>query len=147
MTLEREIIQHIDVEIPVIEISEGWSAASVQTMDECNNAFSYLMSAVAQIEFQIDTELTKPKNFQDVYWLARAKCALKYKKAALQIVQQRRGVIAEADKRMWQERRDACLLEHIRSVTPDRQFLEWIKASGTERVGRNYAEEDQEQAA
>lgn len=65
-------VQHIDIEIPVIEITEGWAAAAVQTRKECDDAFAYLMSACAQIEFQIDTELTKPKGHQDFHWLARA---------------------------------------------------------------------------
>jgi hypothetical protein len=55
-------------------------------------------------------------------------------------------MITDADKRMWQERRDNRLLEHIRSVTPDRTFLEWVKASGVEKLGRFYAEEDEEAA-
>lgn len=124
-------VQHIEeIEIPVIEITEGWAASSVKTLEEANDAFSYLMSACAGIEFQIDMELTKPKSSWDEQWLARAKCALKYKKAALQIVNQRRSVINEADKRKWQDNRDRKLLEYIRANVPDRTFLEWIRASG-----------------
>lgn len=87
-----EIVQHIDdIEIPVIEITSGWPAKDVSTQKECDEAFAYLMSAVAQIEFHIDMELIKQKPNQDREWLARANCALKYKRAALQIVNQRRS--------------------------------------------------------
>lgn len=135
---KREVIQHIDdIEIPVIEITDGWAAESVKTREECNDAFAYLMSACAGIEFQIDTELTKPKTHQDLLWLAKAKCALKYKKAALQIVNQRRSAIGEIEERAWRQRRDSKLLEYIRSVTPDRQFIEWIRASG---ISADFAE-------
>jgi hypothetical protein len=127
----REVVQHIDdIEIPVIEITAGWSAESVQTRKDCDDAFAYLMSACAGIEFQIDTELTKPKNFQDVMWMAKAKCALKYKKAALQIVQQRRSIIAETERRAWQDSRDRKLLEYIRGAVPNQQFMNWVDESG-----------------
>ncbi|WLB14791.1 hypothetical protein QIH87_50130 (plasmid) [Bradyrhizobium elkanii] len=129
----RDIVQHIDdIQIPDIEITEGWAAKDVHSPADCDDAFAYLMSAIAQIEFQIDIELTKPKSVQDQVWTARARCALKYKRAALQIVQQRRGYIAEADKRSRQEARDRKLLEYIRAVVPDRQFLEWVRASNIE---------------
>lgn len=126
----RESIQHIeDIEIPTIEITEGWAAASVNSQKDCDDAFAYLMSACAQIEFQIDTELTKPKNFQDLNWIARANCALKYKKAALQIVNQRRSSINAAAKQVAHDTRNQRLLEHIRASVPDETFMKWIRES------------------
>lgn len=83
---EIKTVQHLDdIEIPIIEISPGWAADSINTDEDFNDAFAYLMSAVAQIEYQIDMEDSKPLANQDRVWLARAKCALKYKKAALGI--------------------------------------------------------------
>lgn len=133
----RSVIQHIDdVEIPVIEITDGWSAESCTTKEQCDDAFAYLMSACAGIEYQIDMEFTKPKEQQDAPWLAKAKCALKYKKAALQIVQNRKALISETEKRVWQERQDRHLLTYIRSVVPDHQFLEWVRASNVADPGQ-----------
>lgn len=130
MTATREAIQHIhDIEIPVIEITEGWAAEDCKTIDQCNDAFAYLMAAVASIEFQIDMENLKPKGEQNREWIARATCALKYKRAALQIVGQRRGVIDREMRRSKQDTRDRQLLEYIRRVVPDKQFLEWVRAS------------------
>lgn len=126
--ISRQSVQHIeDIEIPVIEITESWAAESVQTPKDCDDAFAYLMSACAQIEFQIDTELTKPKNFQDVNWLARANCALKYKKAALQIVNQRRSQINLAAKIAAHNTQNQKLLEFIRANVSDEQFMRWIR--------------------
>lgn len=126
----RQSIQHIeDIEIPVIEITEGWAAESVKSAKDCDDAFAYLMSACAQIEFQIDTELTKPKNFHDLNWLARANCALKYKKAALQIVNQRRSQINLAAKQAAHNTRNQKLLEFIRTQVSDDQFMGWIRQS------------------
>lgn len=127
----REVVQHIDdIEIPVIEITAGWAAEDCKTIEQCNDAFAYLMAAVAGIEFQIDMELIKPKPAQDRVWLARASCALKYKRAALQIVNQKRGIINQDADRAFKERRDGKLLAYVRSVTPEHQFLEWLRASG-----------------
>lgn len=141
----RDVIQHIDdVEIPIIEITDGWAADSVKTREECNDAFAYLMAACAGIEFQIDTELAKPKPNWDLNWLARARCALKFKKAALQIVQVRRSMIAEEIKEARKRERDTKLLEYIRSMVPDRQFLDWLRGSG---VGSIEADLEIEEAA
>jgi hypothetical protein len=130
MSNAREAVQHMDdIEIPSIEITAGWAANSVKTMQDCDDAFAYLMSASAQIEFQIDTELSKPKSAQDWTWLAKARCALKYKKAALQIVNQKRGYIGEAEKRIWQDSRDRRLLEHIRAKVSDTTFMGWVRDS------------------
>jgi hypothetical protein len=131
MSIVRNVKQHIeDIEIPVIEITEGWAAEDCKTLDQCDDAFAYLMSAVAGIEFQIDMEATKPETSQDKAWLARAKCALKFKRAALQIVNQRRAVINAEASRAFQSRRDSKLLQHIRSIVPDHQFMDWIRGSG-----------------
>lgn len=127
---QSTIVQHIDgIDIPVIEITDGWAADSVQSEAECNDAFAYLMSACAGIEFQIDMEFSKPKALWDDVWLARAKCALKYKKAALQIVQQRRSAITDAEKRERQKQMDVRLLQHIRASVTNSQFMAWVQAS------------------
>lgn len=131
MSNDREIIQHIDnIEIPTIEITEGWAANSVASKKDCDDAFAYLMSACAGIEFQIDMELSKAKGAWDSVWLAKARCALKYKKAALSIVQTKRGYINESEKREWQDSRDRNLLEHIRKNVTDETFLGWVRNSG-----------------
>jgi hypothetical protein len=127
-------IQHLDdIEIPIIEIGPGWAAESVKTDQDCDDAFAYLMSAVAQIEYQLDMEDAKLLAHQNREWLARAKCALKYKKAALQIVNQRRSRINENGKRAWQDSRDRRLLEYIRKIVPDTAFIEWVKASNCDK--------------
>ena len=127
----REVIQHIDdIEIPVIKITDGWPAENCKTIAECDDAFAYLMSACAGIEYQIDMERTKPLEHQNRPWLAKANCALKYKKAALAIVNQRRANINAATNQAFKEQRDQKLLRYIRSVVPDRQFLDWVQASG-----------------
>ena len=126
----KEDIQHLsDIEIPDIEIDKGWPVSDVQTINDCDDAFALLMSAVAKIEFDIEVETLKPKNQQDGLWLAKARCALKYKKAALQIVNFARGRIADEEKRRKHNTQDRILLEYIRKVTPNEMFMQWDRES------------------
>lgn len=123
-----------DIEIPDIEIDQGWYVSEVKTLDDCDDAFAYLMSASAAIEYSIDVELLKPAHQQRGEWMARAKSALKYKKAALQIVNQKRGRLNKEEDIAVQSSRDRLILEHIRKRVSDEQFLEWVRGSGAMRV-------------
>jgi len=110
-----------DIEIPDLEITEGWSVSEVATLQDCEDAHNYLVGAIAGIEYQIDAEGFKPLAEQRGEWVARAKSALRYKKAALNIVQNKRGTLNE-------QRREAGLLAFIRSVVPPEQWLAWVTA-------------------
>lgn len=140
-------VQHMkDIEIPVIEITEGWAASDVKTADDYEDAFSYLMAAVAQIEFQIEVENIKPPAQRDKLWLARASCALKYKKAALQIIAHSRARQSERERRAVQERRDRVVLDHIKASVPHSTFMEWVRTSGVENADRGAAQAESEAA-
>lgn len=127
----KEEIQHLpDIEIPDIEIDKGWPVSDVKTISDCDDAFAFLMSAVAKIEFDIDVEVLKPRDQQDGLWLAKARCALKYKRAALQIVNSARGRATDEEKWKRQNTRDRILLEHIRKATTNDVFMQWVRDSG-----------------
>lgn len=123
-----------DIEIPDIEIDQGWSVSEIETLADCDDAFAFLMSACAAIEYSIDIEVLKPIVQQRGEWMARAKSALKYKKAALQIVNHKRGRLNKEEDIATQNQRDRVLLEYIRQRVSDEQFLEWVKGSGALRV-------------
>lgn len=123
-------LQHLgDIEIPDIEIETGWAVSEIATIDDCNDAFALLMSTIAQIEYQIDAVELGVEQRPDE-WLIKAKCALKYKKAAIQIVSHKRGSIHREADREFQRGRDQTLLHYIRDVVPEHDFLEWVRASG-----------------
>lgn len=127
----RNIPQKIDdIEIPDIQIDEGWPVSDVKTIEDCDDAYAFLMSACAAIEYSIDIEDAKPEHMRDLHWRARAKCALKYKKAALGIVTATRSKI----KSQKQDERDKVLLNFIRSRVSDAQFFHWIEASGCNKI-------------
>ncbi len=128
-------LQHLpDIEIPDIEISEGWAVSEVETLDDCDDAFAYLSAAVAQIDYQIEMHLIRPLSHQDAEWAARARCALKYKKAALGIISNKRSMIMKRQKQEFQRERDRVLLDYIKSVTPVAQYMEWVRLAGVERM-------------
>ncbi|MHC1549438.1 hypothetical protein [Phyllobacterium sp. K27] len=132
--------QHLDdIDIPDIEITEGWPVSDIKTIDDCNDAFAYLMSACASIEYQIDMAQAAHVSKQDAVWIARARCALKYKKAALQIVGFKRGSIGAEETKAFQRERDRALLTYIRSVVPQHEFLEWVRASNVSGIAREVA--------
>lgn len=121
------------ITIPDIEITDGWSASAVKDLEECDDAFAYLMAAVAEIEYQIDQHALGIVISQDPTWRARAARALKYKRAALQIVGYKRGEIASKSRQKFQNSRDRILLEHIKSTTDPELFQAWVVGSGVDR--------------
>ncbi len=42
-----------DIEIPDIEIDAGWPVSDIKTIEDCDDAFAFLMSAVASIEYAL----------------------------------------------------------------------------------------------
>lgn len=136
----RAIPQSVeDVVIPDIEIDDGWSVHDVKTFEDCEDANAYLVSAVAAIEYAIDIEDAKPQHQQDLEWRAKARCALRYKKAALSIVSSKRSKLRADAERDFLNRRDAILLEYIRTRVTDEQFLNWVAGSGCDRIARGAA--------
>lgn len=119
-----EPVQHLstdDIEIPNIEITEGWLARDVSTLAECEEAHDYLVGAIAGIECQIEVEGFRPLAEQRGLWVAKAKSALRFKKAALNIVLQQRGLLLE-------KRREESLLAFVRAALPAEQWLAIVTA-------------------
>jgi hypothetical protein len=125
------------ISIPDIEITDGWSAASVQDLEECNDAFAYLMAAVAEIEYQLEQHSIGIVISPDPTWKARAGRALKYKRAALQLVGYRRGELSALARQKAHNKRDRALLDYIKSVTDPKVFHQWVIGSGVETAARD----------
>lgn len=122
--------QHLDdIEIPDIEIAEGWPVSDILTLDDCDDAFAYLTAAIATIELQIDSEGFKPLAMQRGEWVARAKAALRYKRGALAIVNTKRSRINTATNIATASTAERAMLEFIKSCVPAKQWLEWVTAA------------------
>jgi len=129
-----------DIEIPVIEITDGWPVSDIETIADCEDAFAYLTGALAGIEYQIEAEGFKPLAEQRGEWVARAKSALRFKKAALSIVQLRRSTITRKIEAEARERRDTELLAFIRDALPAGDWLRMVTAFDSGRIDRVAAE-------
>jgi len=130
MSLQR--FQHLDdIEIPEIEIDVGWLARDVATLEDCDDAFAVLTGAAAAIEAQLEAEAAKPVTEERAAWTGRAKAALRYKRAALQIVSTRRSAIAKEVGRQHREAEQESLLAFIRAAVPAQQWLAWVNAHNT----------------
>lgn len=126
--------QHLDdIVIPDIEITPGWAVSEVETIEDCDDAFAYLSAAVAQIDYQIEMHLLRMPADQDAEWAARARCALKYKKAALGMISNKRTSIRRRENQAVQRERDRVLLDHIKAIVPAITFAEWVRTSGVDR--------------
>lgn len=123
-----------DIEIPVIEITDGWPVTDIKTIEDCDDAFAYLSGAIAGIEYQIEAEGFKLLQDQRGEWLARAKSALRFKKAAIAIVNTRRGSINRALEAERQDRRDQQLLAFVRDALPAADWLRMVTAFDTGRL-------------
>lgn len=102
-----------DIAIPVIEITKGWTVDDLETMEDCDDAFCVLTGIIVSIEAQLaeleyaGVEKSQPHR--------SAKAALRWKKAALQIVQRKQAMI---------QRREA----RARDAVFDRSFIHYVNA-------------------
>ena len=95
-----------NIQIPVVEITDGWTVDDIKTEDDCDDAFAYLTGAIIAIESRI-------KEGYDNGWASRSdeirtKAALKWKKSGLQIVATKRARIRQESRQLHHEKtRDA----------------------------------------
>lgn len=119
-----------DIEIPDIEIDKGWPVSDVQTIQDCDDAFAFLTAAIATIEYSISLENLRPASSRRFDWIAKATCALKFKKAAMDIVSQKRGQINRKEHARVQTQRDRMIVDHIKTCVSEDQFRAWVRDSG-----------------
>ncbi len=124
-----------EIEIPDIEIEPGWLARDVATIEDCDDAFAILTAACAGIEMQIDLEAFKPLAEQRGEWAARAKAALRFKRAALNIVQFRRTAINDQIKANRSRDYNSQLLAFVKEATPADEWVRLVAAFNAGRVG------------
>lgn len=101
-----------NIEIPSIEICEGWVAEDLVTEDDCDDAFAYLTGAIVSIEARLEDMEISGQDNGDLY--IRTRGALRWKKAALQVVQQMRGKIARKQKDAQSQHMNNRLLMYFR---------------------------------
>lgn len=113
-----------EIEIPVVQIAQGWSVDDVLTEDDCDDAQIYLTGAVIVIDEKIAA--AKEAGNTETPGYRRLLSAKRWKQLALQIVAQKRGRIARAAKA-------AAHAEHEkRERTFERTFMSAVKREAPE---------------
>jgi hypothetical protein len=105
-----------------LRVDDGWAVEDLQTCEECDEARLVLTETIARIEEQLleaKQKLGATGEYANGEWYRRAKTALRYKKAALQAVQNRQAQIRRAQKQDAQQTRDRMLLDLIREKYPE----------------------------
>lgn len=110
------MIEQPDIEVPVVEIVRGWTVDEIETLDDCDDAFAVLTGAICSIESQIEEAQEAGKDRGE--WFRRLKTALRWKKAALQIVQTKKGRITRAARAEAQKAEDRRLLSILSARYP-----------------------------
>lgn len=104
-----------DVNIPVIYITDDWSVDDIHTEDDCDDAHAVLTALIVSIEARMDDLEIQGRTVSEEY--KRAKISLRWKKAAMQVVNLKRGKINRAAAesraaRQYQEIRKFLALHH-----------------------------------
>jgi len=80
-----------NIEVPIIFITDGWSVDEIETEDDCDDAHAVLTGIIARIESHMD-DIEMQGNGMTVEF-KKARAALRWKKAALNVVNTKRGRI------------------------------------------------------
>lgn len=83
-----------DIQVPIIYITDGWSVDDIETEDDCDDAHAVLTALIASIEARMDDLEIQGRAISEDY--KRAKISLRWKKAAMQVVNLKRGKINRA---------------------------------------------------
>lgn len=106
-----------DIEVPVIEITKGWTVDDLETMEDCDDAFCVLTGIIVSIEAQIaELEYSGAEKSQPH---RAAKAALRWKKAALQIAQRKQATILRRETREKETAHDRSFIEYVYAYFPD----------------------------
>jgi len=106
-----------EIEIPVIEIAAGWTVDELLTLDDIDDAHAYLIGATAAIEAKIEAAEERGTNTGLAY--RRLRTALKWKRAALQVVQTKRGKLNRQARIAESETQNQRLLKTISAMFPE----------------------------
>lgn len=109
---------------------ENWTVGDLKTIEDCAAAMATLTAAIVAVEGQLSVAraLATEGQYSDRVWFAKAKAALRWKKAGLQAVQLRRGQINRAEKLQINQQRDRLLLQEIKDGLPKEQFYQFVRS-------------------
>ena len=83
-----------DIQVPIIYITGDWTVDQIETEDDCDDAHAVLTALIVSIEARMDDLEIQGRGVSEEY--KRAKISLRWKKAAMQVVNLKRGKINRA---------------------------------------------------
>ena len=105
------------ISIPTIIITDDWTVDDIETEDDCDDAFAVLTAICVSIEAKMDDLAMQGKELSVEH--KKAKAALRWKKAALQVVQSKRGKINRKFKQVEQATLDRRIIAYFRAMHPN----------------------------
>ena len=103
-----------DIHVPIIEITEGWTVDEIQNEDDCDDAFAVLTAIIVSIEVKLET--LEMDGFDKTYSYIKTKAALRWKKAALSVVNNKRGKFKRQRTEELQGSNDARVLMYLKAM-------------------------------
>lgn len=128
-----------EIEVPVISITQGWDVDDIETEDDCDDAFAVLTALVVSIEARMD-DLAMAGNELSVDY-KRAKSALRWKKAALSVVNTKRGEIRRQEKEAHDASQAEKIIAYFRAMHPAEltEALNHVRAGTVEIIAEGKA--------
>lgn len=83
-----------NIQIPIIYITDEWAVDDIHTEDDCDDAHAILTALIVSVEARMDDLEIQGRLVSEEY--KRAKISLRWKKAAMQVVNLKRGKINRA---------------------------------------------------
>lgn len=106
-----------DIRVPVIEICNGWTVDELQTEDDCDDAFAVLTALIVSIEARMDDLAIAGNECSAEH--KHAKKALRWKKAAMAVVNNKRGKINRAEREAKAQHFNARLCLYFSAMHPE----------------------------
>lgn len=105
-----------EIHVPIIAITGDWTVDDIETEDDCDDAFAILTALIVSIEARMDDLAMSGQELSVDH--KRAKSALRWKKAALSVVNTKRGKIRRQEKEAHDESQSQKIMNYFRAMHP-----------------------------
>ncbi|MEN8658304.1 MAG: hypothetical protein ABF313_09720 [Marivita sp.] len=106
-----------EIEVPIVEIVSGWTVDEIETQEDCDDAFCVLTKAIVGIELRISEMEECGQEGSREHRMAKA--ALRWKKAALQIINRKYAQIGRREKEKQENGFDRLFVQYVKAHFPD----------------------------
>jgi len=105
------------IHVPIIEITGGWTVDEIENENDCDDAFAVLTAIIVSIEAKMDTLEMERAEKSESY--IKTKSALRWKKAALSVVNTKRGKFKRQRAEAIQKSNDERVLRYFKAMHYD----------------------------